>query len=190
MRLMKRLFAATLVVVTLATSGPRQAQAGLVLDAATAIALEEAIHGYGTSKGRLASAVVADFLWKHKILGATVIIGAAAIYVHSHPDLAENRDAFLSELGILHNSKAGPADLGTDAKAPGKPSEDDGFVPPKNWDGQKVRNPNGKGSGFPDKDGNVWVPTGPGPLAHGGPHWDVQKPDGSHENVYPGGRVR
>jgi hypothetical protein len=34
----------------------------------------------------------------------------------------------------------------------------------------------------------VWVPTGDGPAAHGGPHWDVQTPGGGYVNVYPGGR--
>lgn len=77
-----------------------------------------------------------------------------------------------------------------DAQAPGVPTVQDGFVPPKRWDGKKHRHPiNGK-VGYPDKKGNIWVPTGPGPLAHGGPHWDVQTPDGRAKNVYPGGKVR
>ncbi|WP_414833990.1 polymorphic toxin type 37 domain-containing protein [Afifella sp. YEN Y35] len=76
------------------------------------------------------------------------------------------------------------------ADAPGKPTEEDGFKPPKNWNGQKVKSPNGRGYGWPDKSGNVWVPTGPGPAAHGGPHWDVQRPGGGYINVYPGGRTR
>ena len=49
--------------------------------------------------------------------------------------------------------------------------------------------PNGKW-GWVDKKGNVWCPSGPGGEAHGGPHWDVQKPGGGYDNVYPGGRVR
>ena len=78
-----------------------------------------------------------------------------------------------------------------DANAPGIPTKDDGFKPAKNWDGEsKVRVPNGRSKGYPFKDGSVWVPTGPGSLAHGGPHWDVQFPDGSYTNVYPGGRKR
>jgi hypothetical protein len=29
------------------------------------------------------------------------------------------------------------------------------------------------------------------PTAHGGPHWDVQFPNGKdYENVYPGGKTR
>ncbi|MGM0601252.1 MAG: RHS repeat-associated core domain-containing protein, partial [Candidatus Rifleibacteriota bacterium] len=76
------------------------------------------------------------------------------------------------------------------AKEPGQPTEADGFKPKKNWNGRKVKSPNGKDYGYPDKKGNVWVPTGTGPTAHGGPHWDVQHPGGSHTNVYPGGHVR
>jgi RHS repeat-associated protein len=57
------------------------------------------------------------------------------------------------------------------------------YKPPKNWNGQKVKNPNGPGSGWPHKNGDVWVPTD-----HKGthaPHWDVQHSDGSHTPVYP-----
>ena len=79
------------------------------------------------------------------------------------------------------------------ADDPGPPKEADGYKPPKkppsSKDG-KVRNPNGQGRGWPDKNGNVWTPTGHGSGAHGGPHWDVQHPDGSHTNVYPGGKCR
>lgn len=95
----------------------------------------------------------------------------------------------LIALGVLHAN--GPPDMGSDPKAPGKPTEADGYKEPKNWDGKLVKNPNGRGYGYPAKDGNVWVPTGPRPdLAHGGPHWDVQRPGGDYDNVYPGGRTR
>lgn len=70
-------------------------------------------------------------------------------------------------------------------KAPGQPTEGDGYKPPKRWDGKKVRSPNGKDYGYPDKDGNVWIPIGTGGEAHGGPHWDVQKPGGGYMNVFP-----
>jgi hypothetical protein len=76
------------------------------------------------------------------------------------------------------------------AKAPGKPGEDEGFEDPP--EGERWgKAPNGK-KGFVDKDGNVWVPTGPegSPNAHGGPHWDVQFPRGGYRNVYPGGATR
>ena len=75
------------------------------------------------------------------------------------------------------------------AKAPGKPSVADGFEDPD--DGERwSKNPNGKGHGWEDKDGNVWVSSGKGGRAHAGPHWDVQRPDGTHVNVYPGGKMR
>jgi RHS repeat-associated protein len=75
------------------------------------------------------------------------------------------------------------------SKAPGKPGAAEGFKDPKggpDW----VPNPNGKGHGWRDAKGNVWVPTGKGQCAHGGPHWDVQSPGGGYTNVYPGGGVR
>ena len=78
-------------------------------------------------------------------------------------------------------------------KAPGKPDSDDGYTPPKRGpgsDGEPVKNPNGPGYGWLDDAGNVWVPTGEGATAHGGPHWDVQIPGGGYYNVYPGGRIR
>ncbi|WP_373278990.1 polymorphic toxin type 37 domain-containing protein [Amantichitinum ursilacus] len=46
------------------------------------------------------------------------------------------------------------------AKAPGKPGEPEGFVDPKGGE-DWVKNPNGRGSGWKDSKGNVWVPTGP-----------------------------
>lgn len=52
----------------------------------------------------------------------------------------------------------------------------------------QVKNPNGKGSGWIDKDGRVWIPTD-----HGGthaPHWDRQEPKGGgYTNVYPSTKI-
>lgn len=78
-------------------------------------------------------------------------------------------------------------------KAPGRPGPEEGFEDPKggeNW----VPNPNpGKGGsrhGWQDDKGRVWCPTGPRPgRAHGGPHWDVQLPNGSNVNVRPGQNI-
>jgi hypothetical protein len=75
-------------------------------------------------------------------------------------------------------------------KAPGQPQATDGWAPPKDWDGKTVQSPNGKEKGYPDREGNVWVPTGEGAIAHGGPHWDVQKEGGGYVNAYPGGKTR
>lgn len=69
-------------------------------------------------------------------------------------------------------------------KAPGKPTEADGFTSPKGGDNW-VPNPNGKGWGWEDSKGDVWCPTGQGGSAHGGPHWDVQTPGGGYRNVRP-----
>jgi len=88
-------------------------------------------------------------------------------------------------------------EINKSVKAPGLPTANDGFVAAKNWDGKLVKNPNGKGYGYPDKEGNVWMPTGIGGsqsgttgVAHGGTHWDVQMKNGKHQNVYPGGKIR
>lgn len=75
------------------------------------------------------------------------------------------------------------------SKAPGKPGDKEGFCEPKKGP-QWGKAPGGRGSGWIDADGNVWVPTGQGSNAHGGPHWDVQKPGGGYINVYPGGKRR
>jgi RHS repeat-associated protein len=92
--------------------------------------------------------------------------------------------------GIAYTNAPSDAKDPNGAKAPGKPGEKEGFKDPKN--GEKwVKNPNGRGSGWEDSDGKVWVPTGPGGSAHGGSHWDVQDPrTGGHVNVYPGGATR
>jgi hypothetical protein len=74
------------------------------------------------------------------------------------------------------------------ARAPGKPGEAEGFRDPRTGEAW-VKTEGGK-AGWLDDKGNVWVPTGPGSLAHGGAHWDVQHPNGGYKNVYPGGRVR
>ena len=99
-----------------------------------------------------------------------------------------------SQPQVMHNESAGEAgnDKNAQADAPGQPTAADGYTPPKKWDGEKVKNPNGSGAGWPDARGDVWIPTGPAgsPKAHGGPHWDVQSPGGGYRNVYPGGKIR
>ncbi|KAF3911443.1 hypothetical protein ABW20_dc0104723 [Dactylellina cionopaga] len=82
-----------------------------------------------------------------------------------------------------------------DAKAPGKPTEKDGFIPDKKTGGNLVKVPNSNQKGYKDNKGRYWIPTGEGSGAgryrpHGGPHWDRLYPDGTHDNVYPGGHVR
>ena len=75
-------------------------------------------------------------------------------------------------------------------KEPGKPGEKEGFKAPKGGAGELVKAPDGKQKGYRDKNGNLWIPTGKGGKAHGGPHWDVQRPGGGYINVHPGGNQR
>lgn len=91
------------------------------------------------------------------------------------------------QIPSINDEFADKKDAGKDeAQAPGKPTESDGFIPKKNWDGKKVKHR--RGWGWPDRSGNVWIPTGPN--GHGGPHWDVQMPNGDYENIVPGGGIR
>ena len=66
------------------------------------------------------------------------------------------------------------------------PPDHPGYTPPKKGN-KKVKNPNGKGTGWEAKDGGVWVWT---PGMHGGDGWTIQYPGGSHSHAYPGGGVR
>jgi len=59
------------------------------------------------------------------------------------------------------------------------------YSPPKKGRGNPVR---GNRGGYVDEDGNVWE-WAKGGGQHGGPHWDVQHPDGSHTNVAPDGTI-
>lgn len=55
------------------------------------------------------------------------------------------------------------------------PGKAEGYCEPKgaaDW----VRNPNGRGNGWRDANGDVWVPTGPGGEAHGGPTGMFRRP--------------
>ena len=66
------------------------------------------------------------------------------------------------------------------------PNSGDRPYVPSDYKGAPEVVPNPEGKGFVDEDGNVWEWSRD---PHGGPHWDVQHPDGSHTNVFPDGRV-
>jgi RHS repeat-associated protein len=78
--------------------------------------------------------------------------------------------------------------------APGRPTPQNtgGYFEPGKGSGHYQAYPDfGGQKGWIDKHGNLWVPTGEGNLAHGGPHYDVQKKGGKgYGNVYPGGKLR
>jgi len=135
-------------------------------------------------------------------VGAAEIIGGIATGVAAIAGLKSSSDS--GEFAVEKKKKA-TKDSGknvtgeseeesreTGAQAPGEPTEKDKFKPKKGWDRKKVKVQKGplKGkAGYPDKDGNIWVPTGP--KGHGGPEWDVQNPKtGKNTNVYPGGKIR
>ena len=78
---------------------------------------------------------------------------------------------------MAEKSTANPKDV---------PPDHPDYKPPKKGP-QKKKNPNGKGNGWVDSQGNVWVWD---PNMHGGPGWVVQEPGGGHSHAYPGGKVR
>ena len=136
------------------------------------------ISGYGAAGG---SGVAGGAIGR-----AIPIVGAVIIVVEGIKYLIE----FFKKNGDGDGGKnpKDPKDKKGNAQAPGVPTEKDGFIPKKNWDGEKVKHP--RGWGWPDKDGNVWIPSGP--RGHGSPHWDVQRPGKSkdYENIVPGGKIR
>lgn len=122
------------------------------------------------------------------ICGGIVIGGLVGCAVHlcMKDRVAEYRISFKPSEIASFNDNNKQEEKSNGAQTPGKPTENDGFVPKKNWNGEKVKHR--RGFGWPDKKGSIWIPSGPN--GHGGPHWDVQHPDGSYDNVVPGGRIR
>ncbi|MBI4332382.1 MAG: hypothetical protein HY673_14000 [Chloroflexi bacterium] len=105
-------------------------------------------------------------------VGTPVVVAAAAAVA-----IASNWQMIIDTVGKLVQ------EFREKVKEPGKPTKEDGYEAPKNWNGELVKNPNGSGAGYPDNHGNVWVPT-----SHKGlhaPHWDVEKPGGGYDKVYP-----
>ena len=119
-----------------------------------------------------------------RLLGPGIIIGLI-IYI---PDAGGPGDMLSPGQMIANQAPPKDAKDPKGAKAPGKPGSTEGFTDPKT--GEKWgQAPNGQW-GWVDNNGNVWVPTGQGGAAHGGPHWDVQTGKGGYINVYPGGKTR
>ncbi len=59
------------------------------------------------------------------------------------------------------------------------------FIPDKKRTNKEKIPWNKNRKGFKDKKGNYWEPVPDGHKGTHDPHWDVQKPDGSHVPVYP-----
>lgn len=162
---------------------------------------EEPVAAEGAPAGSEIVQVSADGMDLPRAGGAVLVLGAIALYLRQQQEEAAKRAmpgpaaTPVPEMPHVVSPPtvmaAPPQDAknADGAKAPGKPGAAEGFRDPKggeNW----VPNPNGSGSGWQDANGDVWVPTGPGGRAHGGPHWDVQSPGGGYRNVYPGGNER
>lgn len=126
--------------------------------------------------------------------GISASLCIAGIWIGSKILKCDKQKGFEAEIVVSPNLGDEPITQLQDnatqgVQAPGRPTEDDGFIPKKNWDGRKVKHPKTGQVGWPDKKGSVWVPSGP--SGHGGPHWDVISKDGKeHWNIVPGGRKR
>jgi hypothetical protein len=112
------------------------------------------------------------------------LLGTIAIYVVDHTILARP-----STTGIPNNGPQGVnVTYAHESDLPINPGQvvPGGriYIPPK-WSHGKPARARG---GFVDAKGNIWE-WAPGGAQHGGPHWDVQHPDGSHTNVAPNGKV-
>lgn len=124
------------------------------------------------------------------LLGAGFGILVNTCFKERYVEYGITLDAYHSSPFILNNdNKAKNKNKSSEAQAPGKPTENDGFIAKKKWDGKKVKHPKTGQVGWPDEKESVWVATGPGRLAHRGPHWDVIDKKGKHRNVLPGGKV-
>jgi RHS repeat-associated protein len=121
-----------------------------------------------TGQGLLGNNMFAYCL--NSLVGLTDACGCYPVYISSI------RPAFFGQDTIL-TSETHPKDV---------PPDHPNFTPPKKGNSKK-RNPNGKGHGWVDNKGNVWVWN---PNMHGGEGWVVQEPDGGHSHAYPGGKTK
>jgi hypothetical protein len=122
-------------------------------------------------------------------VGVVVIAGALIIgeYYGWGPNAAQNDAALAASINAGVNQLANDANGITAALADSSALPKTGkhpYVPPKQKGStDPVRK---KGGGFVDKYGNTWEWA---KDQHGGPHWDVQHPNGSHTNVAPDGTI-
>lgn len=165
---------------------------GIVLVCEMIVTIIVAIPGLVTGPGDLAilgsgGALMAGTLEAMETLvGADLLawlLGSILIYVITHPISFGSQHT-----GVPNNGPGGANTAQASASnlpLPGQAvSGGRVYIPPKSGHGQPVR----KGKGFVDAKGNIWE-WAPGGAQHGGPHWDVQHPDGSHTNVAPNGKV-
>ncbi len=109
------------------------------------------------------------------------LIGTLAIYVAHHVIPHTTTTPITGpQGGTILQAHAGDLPLNPGTAVPGGRI----YIPPKKGRGKPFSNPQGKG--YVDDKGNIWEWA---QDQHGGEHWDVQHPDGSHTNVAPNGKV-
>lgn len=67
-------------------------------------------------------------------------------------------------------------------KQPGIPTQEDGYIPPKNWDGKKIQSTQDDGYGWPDAQGNLWVSHSLN--AEKNAYWSVESLSDAYYTVY------
>jgi hypothetical protein len=158
------------------------------LDTITVTASREEELGEGLS-GAVAAPVAAPFSWqaikqsaiRNYTVGFTAhyqslkaLLGLLALHNAMQEEQEKKQDA------LEVDEEESPTTLEDMKNNP--PTHPD-YKAPKKSDGKKVKNPNGPGSGWLDRKGDVWCPTD-----HKGthaPHYDVQHKNGTHTTVYP-----
>jgi len=139
-----------------------------------------------TAGGSLAIGLIVD----GGLLGAEVdallaaVIGCFVIWAVRHAVLAISTSLSQSHTPATGVKSGTTVNMARAHQEQLPKSGDRPYIPPKKGRGQPVWDAN-KG-GFVDEYGNVWVWA---KAKHGGDHWDVEHPDGSHTNVAPNGRV-
>lgn len=160
---------------------------------------------FKTQRRNIATTIVVGAAAANPITGPAVVLVSAISYIgyaiygecvkEKKQPLEQGEQSYAQKVEEQLRKKGVPVDALQEAsthhevREPGQPTGKDGYYPPKKWDGKRVRHPDSGQVGYPDQKGNVWVPTGTGPLAHRGPHWDVIDKSGKHRNVLPGGKV-
>lgn len=122
--------------------------------------------------GTIVKAEDGDYVWAHNPETGDCLLHEGDCCV---PDI---RQILLQRLSIKFGINL--------QKIKNNPPDHPDFHPPKRGN-KKVKNPNGEGNGWLDKDGGVWIWD---PSMHGGEGWVIQYPGRRHKHAYLGGHVR
>lgn len=143
----------------------------------------------GEQRTLLAAAIVVGGMTRNPYAAGVLLIGGYFVVTRPSLDFGRLPSGWLTLPQLSFHKPPRDAWDKNGAKAPGRPGAETGFQDPKG--GPRWGRTDGGDWGWEDADGKIWVPSGSGSDAHGGPHWDVQNKDGTgHRNVYPGGHER